>query len=64
MNRINIISWLADRGRERSTWLGLVAALAVLGIHLTPEMQQSVTELGVALASFILIVAKDSSPSP
>ena len=56
---MNLIGWITDRLRERSTWLGLVSLLTALGIGLTPEQTEAIAAAGVALAGLIAIFTKD-----
>lgn len=51
------MKWLVDRLKERSTWAFFAAALASVGVQLSPEVQefggQFLLTVGLGLAAFI-----------
>ena len=48
-----IISGIASRFKEPSSWAGIAAALAVAGIHLDPTLAQAVTYVGAGMAGVV-----------
>jgi len=54
-----IITYLIARGRERSTWLGLVGLLASVGVTLQPELRDAIVSIGIGLASGIAVLTAD-----
>ncbi len=52
-------TWLSSRLRERSTWLGIMAVLAGVGITLNPELQEAIVGLGAALGGLVAVISKD-----
>jgi len=51
--------WIIARLRERSTWLGVVSAATALGLRASPEQQQAVISIGLALAGAIAAFTAD-----
>lgn len=58
------MSWLWDRAKERDTWIGLVSTAVAVGAHISPELQQSIVSLGVAIVGMIFAVTKSKGSSP
>lgn len=54
-----IMTWLADRMREPSTFHGLNIILVAAGITMKPEMLQAIITMGMAISSVILIVTEE-----
>lgn len=57
-----LYDWVLARARERSTWLGLITLLTVLGITITPAQQEAVVSAGVALAGAVMAFSRDDTP--
>jgi len=49
------MDFLIARLKEPSTWRGIVAICAILGVNVSPEMQQGIISLAVALLGVIEI---------
>lgn len=56
---MKILQWIADRMKERSTWLGLTALAGAVGVALEPEQVEAITLLGIAIAGAIGAFTKD-----
>lgn len=56
---MNILYWIADRMKERSTWLGLTTLASVVGVALEPEQLEAIALLGTAIGGAILAFTKD-----
>lgn len=56
-----LFTWLADRIKEPSTWRGITLLGTALGLHISPEMIDTVLTVGGGLYTFILLVKKDAS---
>jgi hypothetical protein len=41
-------AYLLERGKEASTWRGLVALLTALGVGISPEQGEAIIALGLA----------------
>jgi hypothetical protein len=55
----NFAEYLLSRLRERSSWLGIISVLTVVGVSLSPEQTQAVVSAGVALAGAIAVFTRD-----
>ena len=55
----SVFNWLGSRLHERSSWLGLTAVLASVGITISPELQDVIIQGGIALAGLITFLTKD-----
>lgn len=49
------MDFLIARLKEPSTWRGIVAIAAILGVNISPEMQQGIIGVAVALLGVIEI---------
>jgi hypothetical protein len=50
---------ILNRLRERSTWLGVTACLASLGIAVAPELRDAIAGFGVAAAGLVAVLTAD-----
>lgn len=48
-----MIDWIADRMKERSTWLGLISLAAAVGIALEPDQAEAVIAAGMAAGGLV-----------
>lgn len=55
----NTLAYLADRLRERSTWLGISAVISGAGIVVEPALMNTIMAIGMAIAGIICILTKD-----
>lgn len=53
------MTWLVDRLKERSTWLGLTALLTALGVALSPESKEAIAVAGVAIGGLVAALTAD-----
>ena len=51
--------FILARGKEASTWRGIVALLTAAGVALTPEQGEAVVALGLAVIGAIGVFAAD-----
>jgi hypothetical protein len=51
-------TWILDRLKERSTWLGLVSVLTGAGVSLQPELAEAIITAGAAVAGVVAIATK------
>jgi len=56
-----LYKWVLERARERSTWLGLITLLTVLGVNVSSAQQEAVVTAGVALAGAVMAFSRDNS---
>jgi len=57
----SVVSWLADRLSEKSTYVGLGLLVASLGIHLAPDAVSQYSNIGLALGGLLAVVVKDKN---
>lgn len=55
----SLLTFFIDRMRERSTWMGLIAFLAAVGIHLSPQQTEAIITTGLGLAGLITAFTRD-----
>ena len=53
------IQWIIERGKERTTWLGVIAIASSFGITIAPEMIEHIITAGLAISGLIAIAVKD-----
>lgn len=52
-------SWLLDRLKEPSTYLGLTAMLSAAGYALDPALVKQITAAGIGVSGLILFVLRE-----
>lgn len=52
---------VAERLKERSTWMGLIALAGIIGIQTDTAQIEAVVQFGTAAASLVLILTADKS---
>jgi hypothetical protein len=55
------MQWLLDRLTERSTWIGVLTLLGVVGVSVSPEQKELIVSAGLALGAVVLAFTKDKS---
>lgn len=53
-------NWLLERGRERSTWIGITAFLTSLGVGISSEFSDVIISLGVGISGLIAAFTGDN----
>lgn len=53
------LSWLLDRLKEPTTYLGITAMLSAAGYALDPELIKQISAAGVGVSGLILFVLKE-----
>lgn len=53
------LSWILERLKEPTTYLGITAILSSAGIALDPELAQSIQTAGLGVAGIILFITKE-----
>ena len=51
--------YLISRGKEASTWRGLVALLTAVGVSVSPEQGEAIIALGLAVIGAIGVFTAD-----
>jgi len=59
-----MMNWIIRRGKERSTWIGLITLASIAGYSLRPEQQELVVTLGTSLVALLLTFTADQKPAP
>lgn len=57
------MQYILLRAKERSTWLGLTAAISAIGVNISPEYLESIITVGVAVAGLVAMLTADSTQS-
>ena len=52
-------AYLISRGKEASTWRGLVALLTAVGVGISPEQGEAIIALGLAVIGAIGVFTAD-----
>lgn len=55
-----LVWWLA-RLREPSTWRGIVWILTAAGVSLSPELWETITAVGMAVAGLIGVITRENA---
>lgn len=53
-----VLEFAGARLKERSTWLGIITVLTLLGVRLTPELKEAIITTGVSVGSLVAILTK------
>ena len=54
-----MLSWLFDRAKERSTWMGLFSLAGAVGWAVTPEHKELIITAAAAVVAAIAAMARD-----
>ena len=54
-----MFTYILNRLKERSSWLGLIAFATFCGASIATELTESIITVGVALAGLVGVVTKD-----
>lgn len=55
------MKYIITRLQERSTWLGLIALAAGLGLGVDPALAEYIISIGVSLAGLVGVVTPDKA---
>lgn len=53
---MSILPWLIARGREPSSYAGLMGLAAALGLYMSPDVSAAVVQLATAFFGFLAVV--------
>lgn len=56
------MQWFVDRAKERSTWVGIVALLGMLGVQVDDGTIELVSQLVVAAAGLAAVFMREKKP--
>lgn len=54
-----MLTFIVDRLKERSTWLGIIGIVTAAGLMLSPEQQEAISAAGVAIAGLLAAFTAD-----
>ena len=57
---MNVLNWIVNRRKERSTWLGIIGVVTAAGVTLFPEQIEVIATAGAGVASAILAFTSDA----
>lgn len=56
-----MLNFILERGKEPSTWRGIVALATAVGISVSPELGEAIVAVGLAIIGLIGVVTKDKT---
>ena len=59
MNTAALKSYLLARAKEPSTWRGAVMVATAMGVSISPDKQEAIVTIGLALAGIVGVVTAD-----
>ena len=54
-----MLTWILDRAKERSTWMGLFSLAGAVGLAFTPKHREPVITAAVAVVAAIAAMTRD-----
>ncbi len=54
-----MITWILDRAKERSTWMGLFSLAGAVGWAVTPDHKELIITAAVAVVAAIAAMTRD-----
>jgi len=54
-----MLKFIVDRLQERSTWLGIIAIVTAVGVHLSPEQTEAIAVAGVSIGGAVAAFTAD-----
>lgn len=55
-----VLKFILDRGKERSTWVGLIALAAALGVHFDAAQTEAIATAALGLIGLLAAFTKDA----
>ena len=56
-----MLDFILERGKEASTWRGLVALATAVGITVEPALGEAIVALGLAVIGVLGVLTKDKT---
>lgn len=53
------MEWIIDRLKEPTTYAGIFAGLAALGVQVAPEMADAIISAGIGVVGLVLVILKE-----
>lgn len=54
-----MLAFILERGKEASTWRGLVALATAVGIGISPELSEAIVAFGLAVIGVLGVITAD-----
>tara|TARA_B100000686_G_scaffold353795_1_gene460850 strand:- start:1910 stop:2089 length:180 start_codon:yes stop_codon:yes gene_type:complete len=55
----DLLKFVLDRLKEKTTWIGLTGFVTALGVSISPEQAEAIAAAGVAIVGAILTFTKE-----
>ena len=55
------MSWILERAKERSTWMGLFSLAGAVGFAISPENKEIIIGAAVAVVAAVAAMTRDKS---
>jgi len=55
-----MLDFILNRGREASTWRGILALITAAGVAISPEQTEAIVALGLAAIGALGVFTKDA----
>ena len=55
------MSWILERAKERSTWMGLFSLAGAVGFAISPENKEIIIGAAVAVGAAVAAMTRDKS---
>ena len=56
---MRMIDWIVARLKEPTTWIGLISFATAAGVHLAPDLQESIITAGVAIGATLAVILRE-----
>ena len=56
----NVLNWLVDRIKEKTTWYGIVALVSAVGVTISPDLKEAIATAGIAIAGVIAAITAEN----
>ena len=53
------MEWILDRLKEPTTYAGIFAGLAALGVQVAPELADAIISVGIGAVGIVLVILKE-----
>lgn len=55
-----MLTWILDRAKEKTTWIGLTGIITAAGVGISPDLIEAIVAAGVAVSGLILAITKEN----
>lgn len=60
----NMLSYLAARLKEPTTWMAICTALTSIGVYVAPELKETLITIGVSIGTLLGILLQERGTTP